>query len=90
MFLVPVALKSEKKKKKKKKASILRLEEQEIPLKILKQSRFTYSYEMLTDCINGAIVRENIFPDSLKFADITPLHKKDETTNKENYRPVRN
>ena len=45
---------------------------------------------MLTDCINGAIVRENIFPDSLKFADITPVHKKDETTNKENYRPVRN
>ena len=58
----------------------------EIPLNILKQSRFTY--EMLTDCINDAIVGENIFPDSLKFADITPVHKKDETTNKENYRPV--
>ena len=36
----------------------------EIPLNILKQSRFTY--EMLTDCINDAIVGENIFPDSLK------------------------
>ena len=58
----------------------------EIPLNILKQSRFTY--EMLTDCINDAIVGENIFPDSLKFADITPVHKQDETTNKENYRPV--
>ena len=58
----------------------------EIPLNILKQSRFTY--EMLADCINDAIVGENIFPDSLKFADITPVHKKDETTNKENYRPV--
>ena len=58
----------------------------EIPLKILKQSRFTY--EMLTDCVNDAIVGENILPDSLKFADITPVHKKDETTNKENYRPV--
>ena len=43
---------------------------------------------MLTDCINDAIVRQNIFPDGLKFADITPVHKKDETTNKENYRPV--
>ena len=44
---------------------------------------------MLTDCINDAIVRENIFPDSLKFADITPVHKKaNVTTNKENYRPV--
>ena len=58
----------------------------EIPLNILKQSRF--NYEMLTDCINDAIVGENIFPDSPKFADITPVHKKDETTNKENYRPV--
>ena len=58
----------------------------EIPLNILKQSRFTY--KMLTDCINDAIVGEHIFPDSLKFDDITPVHKKDETTNKENYRPM--
>ena len=43
---------------------------------------------MLTDCINDAIVGEDIFPDSLKFGDITPVHKKDETTNKENYRPI--
>ena len=58
----------------------------EIPLNILKQSRFTY--KMLTDCINDAIVGEDIFSDSLKFGGITPVHKKDETTNKENYRPV--
>ena len=43
---------------------------------------------MLADCINDAIVGEDIFPDSLKFGDITPVHKKDETTNKENYRPI--
>ena len=58
----------------------------EIPLNILKQSKFTN--KMLTDCINDAIVGENIFPDSLKFGNITPVHKKDETTNKENYRPI--
>ena len=29
-----------------------------------------------------------MFPDSLKIANITPAHKKDEPTNKENYRPV--
>ena len=58
----------------------------EIPLNILKQSRF--AYKMLTDCINDAIVGEDIFPDSLKFGDIIPVHKKDETTNKENYRPT--
>ena len=28
------------------------------------------------------------FPDSLKNADVIPIHKKDEKTNKENYRPV--
>ena len=57
----------------------------EIPLHILKQSGFTY--QMLTDCINGAL-SQGIFPDSLKLANITPVHKKDETTNKENYMPV--
>ena len=58
----------------------------EIPLNILKESRFTY--KMLTNCINDAIVGEDIFPDSLKFGDITPVHKEDETTNKGNYRPI--
>ena len=43
---------------------------------------------MLTDCINYAIVGEDIFPVSLKFGDIAPVYKKDETINKENYRPV--
>ena len=38
----------------------------EILLNILKQSRFTY--KKLTDCINDAIVEENIFSDSLNLA----------------------
>ena len=42
---------------------------------------------MLTDCINDALFR-GIFPDSLKVANITPVHKKDEATDKKNYRPV--
>ena len=45
----------------------------EIPLHILKQCGFTY--EMLIDCINDAL-SQGIFPDSLKFANITPVHKK--------------
>ena len=57
----------------------------EIPLHTPKQSDFTY--QMLTDCINDAL-SEGIFPDNLKFANITPVHKKDEATDKENYRPV--
>ena len=46
---------------------------------------------MLADSINDALVGENIFPDSLKFVNIAPVHKKkkkNETSNKENYRPV--
>ena len=58
---------------------------EEIPLHILEQTGFTY--QMLTDCINGAL-SQGIFPDCLKLANITPVHKKDETTDKENYRPV--
>ena len=46
----------------------------EIPLNILEQSRF--NYKLLTDCINDAIVGENVFPDSFEFGDITPVHKK--------------
>ena len=57
-----------------------------IPLNILKQSRFTY--KMLTNCKNDGIVGEDIFPDSLKLNIITSVHKKNETTNKENYRPI--
>ena len=57
----------------------------DIPIQILKQSGFTY--QILTDCINDAIDK-GAFPDSLKIANITPAHKKDEPTNEENYRPM--
>ena len=57
----------------------------EIPLNVLKQSGFTYV--MLRDCINDCLLKGS-FPDSLKLANITPVHKKDEPTDKENYRPV--
>ena len=57
----------------------------DIPIQILKQSEFTY--QILTDCINDAI-NKGVFPDSWKIANITPVHKKDEPTDKENYRAV--
>ena len=51
-----------------------------IPLHFLKQCGFTY--QMLTDCIIDAL-SQGIFPDSLTFANITPVHKKTEQlTNK--------
>ena len=42
----------------------------------------------LTDIWNIEIVQGMKFSSQLKLADITPLHKKLETINKENYRPV--
>ena len=33
-------------------------------------------------------IRQCIFPDKLKTADIIPCHKKDDTSNKRNYRPI--
>ena len=41
----------------------------------------------LTKIYNDSKINSQ-FPASLKLADITPSHKKNETTNKENYRPV--
>ena len=49
----------------------------DIPIQILKNSGFTY--QILTNCINDAIGK-GVFPDSLKIASITPVHKKDEST----------
>ena len=38
--------------------------------------------------INNNAKSNSDFPDPLKMADLTPIHKKDETTLKDNYRPV--
>ena len=42
---------------------------------------------MLRDCINDCLLK-GPFPDSLKLANVKPFHKKDEPTDKENYRPA--
>ena len=57
----------------------------EIPLNDLKQPGFTQ--EMLKDCIDYSFLK-NIFPGNLKLENITISHKKDEKTDKENYRPM--
>ena len=41
----------------------------------------------ISESINMSI-RQCIFPDKLKTADIIPCHKKDDTSNKRNYRPI--
>ena len=42
---------------------------------------------IFTDCKNDAL-SWGTFPDNLKFANITPVQKKDEATDKENHRSV--
>ena len=58
----------------------------DIPVKILKICSDIVSPHL--NDIYDNIVKLNEFPNSLKLADVTPAHKKDDTTNKTNYRPV--
>ena len=57
-----------------------------IPAKILAMTKgICKSY--LRDIFNNSL-QIHSFPLELKLADISPIHKKDETTKKENYRPI--
>ena len=57
----------------------------EIPIKILKESGFTFEY--LTSCVNEAISSGKI-PDCLKLSNIMPVDKLKDPTDKCNYRLV--
>ena len=57
-----------------------------IPAKILVDAKFICSSDIAK--IYNDSKDESKFPGSLKMADISPVHKKDETSNKNNYRPV--
>ena len=57
-----------------------------IPTKILKENTEICSSTLLR-IINNEI-HEFHFPDELKFADVTPIFKKGDSTNVKNYRPV--
>ena len=58
-----------------------------IPVKILKEAADIVA-QPLVDIWKYEIILGRKFSSQLKLADITPLHKKLETINKENYRPV--
>ena len=60
--------------------------ENDIPVSILKNSIQVYSGK-LTFLLNNCL-QEGIFPDDLKYADVTPVFKKGDNTAKENYRPI--
>ena len=57
----------------------------EIPVNVLKKSNF--SFDELTICVNYALINGK-FPITLKNANVTPVHKKDDPTDKTNFRPI--
>ena len=56
------------------------------PLKILKPNADIIT-PFLTSCINSSL-ENNCFPEELKLADIIPIHKKGDSNDKSNYRPI--
>ena len=61
-------------------------QENDTPIKLIKEDIELFS-SVLSRMFNFYIDRIS-FPNSLKQADITPVHKKDDTNDKNNYRPV--
>ena len=57
----------------------------DIPTNILNECNFTFS--VLADCINKSF-ENGVFPNCFKEANVTPIFKKDDPLDKENYRPV--
>ena len=57
-----------------------------IPIRNFKEN-FDICGPTLYPIVNNAIL-DCMFPEKLKLADISPLHKKDDKTDKKNYRPI--
>ena len=58
----------------------------DIPVKIIKENVDIISYFLYHNFNNSLSCAT--FPTSMKYADVTPIHKKDDKTDKENYRPT--
>ena len=59
---------------------------EDIPIEILKNSTHIYS-KKLSNIFNESLINGKL-PDTLKRADLTPIFKKGNDNEKENYRPV--
>ena len=58
----------------------------DIPIRVLKQFCEIY-LPILTKIINTSLIQGK-FPEALKIAEVTPIFKKSDCLNKENYRPI--
>ena len=58
----------------------------DIPMRIIKNAAHVYSHRL--KIIFNNCIRNRKFPDILKYADMTPVFKKGETTDKSNYRRI--
>ena len=57
-----------------------------IPSQVIKSNSEIFSYFLFNN--SNRSITSSSFPDKLKLADISPIHKKDDRSEKKNYRPV--
>ena len=57
----------------------------DIPVRIIKENIDIVSYFLYHNFNNSSC---STFPAAMKYAEVTPIHKKDDKTDKENYRPI--
>ena len=58
----------------------------DIPVRIIKENIDIVSYFLYHNFNNSLSC--STFPTAMKYAEVTPIHKKDDKTDKENYRPI--
>ena len=60
-------------------------QKRDIPVRIIKEN-IDISYFLYHNFNNSLSC--STFPTAMKYAEVTPIHKKDDKTDKENYRPI--
>ena len=58
----------------------------DIPVRIIKENLDIVSYFLYHNFNNSLSC--STFPAAMKYGEVTPIHKKDDKTDKENYRPI--